>query len=114
MGSTYTSPPTNINGMPALSYDLTWTGSPVGTFSVQVSNSYAQAPGSNNTVVVLNAGSWSTLPASSFVGTYPVPAGTPGNGMLDIEAVGAAWIRLVYNYTSGTGTLTGVVAAKVF
>lgn len=110
MATSITGPATNINGMPAIGYDLTWTGSPVGTFDVQVSNSYSQDPEGN----VINAGSWTVLPHSSFQGTYPVPAGTPSNGFLDIEAVGSAWIRLVYNATSGSGNLTVIVAAKVY
>lgn len=110
MATSITSPVTNINGLCSIGYDLTWTGAPVGTFSVEVSNSYSQ----DNEGNVINAGSWTILPTSSFQGTYPVPAGTASNGFLDIEAIGSAWIRLLYNRTSGTGNLTVIVAAKVY
>lgn len=110
MATSITSPPTFIGQIPGLSYDLTWTGAPVGTFSVQVSNTYRQ----DSYGTVVNAGSWNTLPPSAFTGTYPVPSGTPGNGFLDVVGTEAAWIRLVYNYTSGSGNLTVVPAAKVF
>jgi hypothetical protein len=109
MASQIISPPTFIGQIPGLSYDLAWTGSPVGTFAVQVSNTYSQNPDGT----VKTAGNWNTLPTSSFQGTYPVPAGSSGNGMLDVVGTEAAWIRLVYNPTSGTGNLTVVPAAKV-
>lgn len=110
MATNIISPPTNINMLPGLSYDLQWTGAPVGTFAVQVSNSYSQNPDGS----VQTPGQWSTLPTSSFQGTYPVPAGSPGNGFLDIVGTEAAWIRLVYTATSGAGNLTVVPAAKVW
>ncbi len=109
MATTITGPATNIQGMPGISYDLTWTGAPVGTFQVQVSNSYFLNPEG----ALLSAGSWNTLPTSAFTGTYPVPAGTSGNGFLDVVGTECAWVRLVYTATSGTGTLTVFCAAKV-
>ena len=107
--STITSPPTNINLLPGLSYDISWTGTTNGTLEVQVSNTYAQA--SDGTV--LAAGNWNTLPEAAFTGTYPAPSGSPGNGFLDVVGTEAAWCRLVYTPSSGTGTMTVVVAAKV-
>jgi hypothetical protein len=110
MASSINGPPTNINGIPGISYDLVWTGTPTGTFQVQVSNSYSQDPEGNP----INAGSWNTLPTSSFSGTYPVPAGSSGFGFLDVVGTEAAWVRLQYTAASGTGTLTVIAAAKVW
>ena len=110
MASTITGPPTNINRLPGLSYDLLWTGTPTGTFAVQVSNTYSQSPDGKT---VINAGNWNTLPTSSFTGTYPAPAGSSGNGFLDVVGTEAAWCRLVYTPSGGTGNLTVVPAAKV-
>lgn len=110
MTSTFQSPPSNINRIPGMSYDLVWTGTPTGTFQVQVSNSYQQNPDGSVKV----AGNWQTLPTSSFTGTYPVPAGSAGNGFLDIVGTQAAWVRLQYTAVSGTGTLTVVPASKVW
>lgn len=110
MATSITSTPTNIQYLPGLSYDVSWTGSPVGTFSIQVSNTYQQA--SNG--AVLQAGNWSTLPTSSFQGTYPIPAGSAGNGFFDLVGTEAVWVRIVYNATSGTGNLTVVPSAKVW
>jgi hypothetical protein len=108
MATSFNGPPTNINGIPGISYDLAWSGTPTGTFQVQVSNTYAQAP--NGTVT--NAGNWNTLPTSSFTGTYPVPAGSSGNGFLDVVGTEAAWVRLQYTASGGTGTLVVLAAAK--
>jgi hypothetical protein len=110
MAAQIISTPTSINRIPGISYDLAWTGTPVGTFAVQVSNTYSQSP---DGLTVLNAGNWNTLPTSSFSGTYPVPSGSAGNGFLDVVGTEAAWVRLVYNPGSSTGHLTVVVAAKV-
>lgn len=110
MTSSFNGPATNINGLPGISFDLVWTGSPTGTFQVQVSNSYSQDPEGN----VIAAGNWTTLPTSSFSGTYPVPSGSGSSGFLDVVGTEAAWVRLAYTATSGTGSLTVIAAAKVF
>ena len=107
--TTVTSAASSINKLSGISYDLTWTGTTTGTFAVQVSNSYSI----NCEGAVINAGSWNTLPTASFTGTYPVPAGSPGNGFLDVVGTEAAWVRLVFTPSAGTGTLTVLAAAKV-
>lgn len=104
-----TSAPTYINQLPGISYDISWTGTTNGTFAVQVSNTYVQNPDGSTKV----AGNWNSLPTVAFVGTYPVPAGSSGNGFLDVVGTEAAWVRLVYTRSSGTGAMTVVVAAKV-
>jgi hypothetical protein len=109
MATSITGPATIIQMLPGISYDIVWTGTPTGTFQVQVSNTYSVA----NNGAVYNAGSWNTLPTSSFTGTYPVPSGSAGNGFLDVVGTEAYAVRLVYTATSGSGNLTVVAAAKV-
>lgn len=109
MATSITGPATIIQKLPGISYDISWTGVPVGTFQVQVSNTYTQ----NADGTPANAGNWTTLPVASFSGTYPVPAGSASNGFLDVVGTEAYAIRLVYTATSGTGNLTVVAAAKV-
>lgn len=89
-----------------VSYDVSWSGTtPVGSMSVQVSNTYSQnADGS-----VRNAGNWTTLVLSS---STPV-SGNTGNGFIDIDASAAYAVRLVYTRVSGTGTMNATVAGKV-
>jgi len=109
MATSITGPATIIQMLPGISYDIVWTGAPVGTFQVQVSNTFKIADNG----AIYSAGSWNTLPTSSFQGTYPVPAGTPGNGFLDVVGTEAYAVRLVYTATSGTGNLTVVACGKV-
>ena len=109
MASNITGPATNINGLPGISYDIAWSGTPTGTFTVQVSNTYTQDYEGN----VINAGNWNSLPTASFTGTYPVPSGSAGNGFLDVVGTEAAWVRLLYTASGGAGNLTVVPAAKV-
>jgi hypothetical protein len=106
MAASITSDVTIIDNLTMIGYDVSWTGSsPVGSMSVQVSNTYSQnADGS-----VRDAGNWTTLTLSSAA---PV-SGNSGNGFLDIDATGAYAIRLVYTRTSGTGTMNAKICAKV-
>jgi hypothetical protein len=109
MATSITGPATCIDKPTMLSYDLVWTGTPVGTFQVQVSNTYSQNPdGSTNA-----AGNWTTIPSTLFQGTYPVPSGSASGGFLDVVLTGASWVRLVYTATSGAGNLTVVPSGKV-
>lgn len=109
MASSITGIATIIQMLPGLSYDISWTGTPTGTFAVQVSNTYKQAPSG----LVTNAGNWNTIPQSAFQGNYPAPAGSSGNGFIDLVATESYAVRLVYTRVSGTGSLTVVACAKV-
>lgn len=97
---------TIITNLSVISYDVSWTGvAPVGTMSVQVSNTYSiNADGSER-----NPGNWTTLTLSS-----PTPvSGATGNGAIDVRVTGFYAIRLVYNRVSGTGSMQAVVNGKV-
>ncbi len=106
MAANITSKPTIIQKLSMIGYDISWTGtSPVGVMSIQVSNTYSEnADGS-----VANAGNWTTLTLS----TTPSVSGNSGNGFIDVDATGAYAIRLIYTRTSGTGTMSATIAAKV-
>jgi hypothetical protein len=109
MASSITGTPQMIQTLPGMSYDIVWTGTPTGTFQVQVSNTYQQA--SDGTVIA--AGNWTTLPTSAFTGTYPVPSGSASNGFIDVVGTEAYAVRLVYTASGGSGNLTVVASAKV-
>jgi hypothetical protein len=96
---------TIIQNLSQIGYDISWTGAPTGTFSVQVSNTYTQ----NGAGIVQNPGNWTTLTLS----TVPAATGSPGNGYIDIDAMSAYAIRLVWNPTGGAGTLNATICAKV-
>jgi hypothetical protein len=105
MTSSFNSAPTNIQQLSQIGYDIAWTGTPTGTFSVQVSNSYTQ----DSNGVVENPGNWTTLTLSSAV----TASGSAGNAYIDIDQLSATWMRLVYTAASGTGSLDAYVAGKV-
>lgn len=105
MASTLHSSPINIRQLSFVGFDINWTGAPVGTFSVEVSNTYQQNP--NGSVRV--AGNWTALTLSA-----PIAAtGAADNAFIDIDAISASWIRLSYNSTSGTGNLNATLSSKV-
>lgn len=94
-----------------ISFTLSWTGSPVGNFSVEVSNDYSVDSAGN----VKNAGTWvplTFLVNGSAVSTVAA-GGAAGTGFFDIDGVAAYAIRLVYDATSGSGTLNATVCGKV-
>lgn len=110
MATSIIGPPTNINGLPGISYDISWTGTPAGTFQIQISNTYQPTGNGSQTSV----GTWITIPSTLFNGTYPFPAGSSGNGFIDVVGTEAAWVRLQYTASTGSGSLTVVPAAKVW
>lgn len=112
MSANITSPVTIIQNLPGISYDLAWTGTPTGTFTVQVSNSCVL--NSDGTLSSTNPGSWNDLPSSSFNGNYPAPSGSAGKGFLDVVGTEAYAVRLIYTAATGSGSLTVLPAAKVF
>ena len=105
MSTNVTSFPTIIQNLSQIGYDISWAGTPTGTFSVQVSNTYSQ----NADGTVANAGNWTNLVLSEV----PSASGSAGNGFIDIDATGAYAIRLVYTAGSGSGTLNATVCGKV-
>lgn len=95
-----------IKKISMLSYDISWAGTtPVGTLSVEVSNTYSQ----NSDGSVRNPGSWTALPLSTSTDV----SGDTGTGFIDIDALGAYAIRLRYTFTSGTGLIQATIAGKV-
>ena len=108
MSADITSEAFHVQYLDNIGLQFDFTGSPVGTIEVQVSlNHTVDAQGRVKTV-----GTWATLPSSAFVGTYPVPGTTTSPGYLDIPLTSAAYMRVVYNATSGTGTLNVIAIGK--
>jgi len=105
MTFTVTSDVTIIQNLSQVGYDISWVGTPTGAFSVQISNTYSQ----NSDGTVKNPGNWTSLTLS----TTPTASGSPGNGYIDIDAISAYAIRLVYTPSSGSGTLQATICGKV-
>ena len=108
MAASITSPVSNIEFLDNIGVQLNWTGSPVGNFQVQVSLDYDQDNNGN----VINAGNWVAVvlqPGSSI--NAPTTLGSPI--VIDLNQLSAPWLRIVYNRTSGSGTLNAFVSAKM-
>lgn len=111
MAGNITSSPTLVPTVSQIAYQFSWSGtSPVGAISLQGSNDYKL----DATGAVANAGTWTTLTFND-AGT-PVQSiavtGNTGNGVIDIASTGLYALRVVYTFTSGTGTLTATINAK--
>ncbi len=100
-----TSQVTNIQFLDNIGVQLNFTGSPVGTFAVQISADHAQDAEGNVTV----AGNWIALTLSPA----PVASGSSNSIYIDMQQLSAPWIRVVYTKTSGTGTLNAFICAKM-
>jgi hypothetical protein len=100
---TRTSAVTNIQRMDSVGIQVDIASADaVGTLSVQVSADYDQDAQGN----VLAAGSWIELTSQA------IAAGQPSATYFNLPNLSAPWIRLVWTYTSGTGTITAAVTAK--
>lgn len=88
------STPTNIQYLDNVSIQLNFTGTPTGTFQVQVS---------------LDKANWIALSLSPTPGA----TGAAGNILLDLNGLSMPWIRVAYLSTSGTGTLDAYISGKM-
>lgn len=99
MGADITTDVTNVQFSDNLGIQVSWTGTaPVGEIFIQTSNDYT----------ALNAGTWSDL-------DFGVPitvTGNSGNHVISINQVPFVAIRLFYDRTSGTGTMTASLVMK--
>ncbi len=114
MSGSLTSAVTDIQFLDDIGYQFDFTGSPTGTFSVEVSANYSQDYNGN----VQNAGTWIPLTltywnGSAFVTgtTIPTSVGTPI--YLDLSLLSAPYIKAIYTSGSGSGTLTATITAKM-
>lgn len=80
------------------------SGTPTGSFQVQISADYKQDNNGN----VLVAGNWIDLTTAILA----VTAGSPAQLYFDLNQLSSPWIRLRYVRTSGTGTADAFITAK--
>lgn len=83
---------------------LDFTGTPNGTFAVQVSSDHLEDQEGN----ILVAGHWITLNLSPS----PAATGSANDIGIDLNQLGASYLRVVYTNTSSTGTLNAFVSGK--
>ena len=92
MASNVTGPSTNILYTDRVGFQIVYTGTPTGSFSVEVSNDET---------------TWQELTLSTAVSA----AGSAGNDFIDAET-SAKFVRLVYTASSGSGSLDVHITAK--
>jgi hypothetical protein len=93
MTGNLTSTPFNVQDLDNVALQLNFTGTPTGTFSVEVSLDYDPS--------VASSGNWVALSLSST----PAASGSANQILLDLSSLGAPWVRVKYTFSSGTGTL---------
>lgn len=108
-----TSPATVITGMDDIGYQFDWSGSPTGTFEIQVSATHNEDELGN----VITSGTWVPLLVTYWNGavfvnstTIPTSVGTPV--YVDCTQLSSPYIRCVYTNASGSGVLTATVCGK--
>jgi hypothetical protein len=104
MATSFTSAAVKIEYQDNVGFQLDWTGTPVGTFSFQISSNHTQDYLGNS----VNAGNWITLPVTPAI----TATGTANDAYVDLNQMSAFYTRFVYTATSGTGVLQGLVVAK--
>lgn len=104
MATSLTSAVVEIQQQDNIGIQLKWSGSPVGTFSFQVSSDYLKDPIGN----VQNPGNWIALPVDPVI----TAAGTPDDAYVDLNQLSASFVRVVYTRTSGVGVLNVLVTGK--
>ena len=101
MGGSVTGKWINVMGLRDFSFQALWTGTPTGTWGVDVSN---DGPADNTGLAPsLNLGATAlTLTAAM---TAANPAGSGSNFLFEFRDMAVAWVRFKYTRSSGTGTL---------
>ena len=100
MGASVTSDPFNVQGLDSIAVQFVFSGTPTGTFSVQVSGNY-------NTVTA--SGDWDDL----FLNPSMTASGASGTASTNIQQLAFLWMRLKYTRTGGTGSLDAYVSGKM-
>ena len=104
--SSLTSAITAVQMVDNISYQFVFTGTPTGTFTIEVSADYE--PGRSPNSEPANPGHWDTLPITPAL----LALGTDGSIFVDLNQMGAPYIRAVYSRTSGTGSVDIFITAK--
>lgn len=109
MTTTSTSLISNINTISAIGYTISYGAGSSGTFTVEVSNDYAPTQ-AGVVPSPADAGTWVTLPTTPAVAS----TGSAGTAFIDVVGTSAAWIRLRFTNTAGSGgTYSATLAGKV-
>jgi hypothetical protein len=97
-----TSVVTDLQSVLVASYQMVWTSTAVGTFSIEVSNSYENRAGTET-------GTWTVLTLDSAPTN---PAGAGGDTGVDLSQLPYRYVRLKYTNASSTGVLNAWIHGK--
>lgn len=92
--NTINSDATNIENLDNVGYEVSWSGTPIGTISVQCS---------------VDGNSYFDL---TFDPVLAQPAGSSGGYLINLNQVPFKWVRVSYTNTSGAGALTVKIIGK--
>jgi hypothetical protein len=105
MASSFTSLATNIQYYDNIGIQFLWTGTPTGTFDIQVSADH-QTDQNGNVIVV---GNWVSL----GVTPQPSASGSSGSWYVDLNQLSAPFVRVVYTASGGAGNATITIVGKM-
>lgn len=105
MVSNVVSSATNIQYLDNIGIQINYSGSSVGSFSVQVSADYLEDINKN----VLNPGHWVNLSLSPA----PTASAAASSIYLDLNQLSAPWIRVAYTAVSGSGFMSSFITGKM-
>lgn len=108
--NTFTSSVSSILYKDNIGLQYAFGGNPTGTLNIQVSNDYN--PGLPESAGGSNAGTWTSV-VQAAPNTLPVTVSSGTTSVaINMDMSCFAWLRTQYTNSSGTGTLTGIFAAK--
>lgn len=100
MSADVTSSVVEIKGINDLAVQLIFTGSPTGTFYIQSSVDYGINGASATWAAV------TTSPATISA------SGSGSNHLISLEGYSFPWVRVFYDFSSGTGSLDAYISGK--
>lgn len=86
------------------SIQVVWTGTPVGNFTIEISNDICVVGLTDPAENVVN---WTT-----YTGSTQAAGGGSGSFMWNLCEVGYRWVRLKYTKSSSTGTASAIWCGK--
>lgn len=108
MNATINSQPIQVYNVVNYSIQITFTGTPTGTFKLQASADQASNAVSSGNYSGTNAPThWTDITNSSF------SVAAAGNVMWNVDDPGYNWVRVVYTDASG-GASTALIASATF
>lgn len=110
MTSTVNSEGIDLNQTVLYSIQASWTGTPVGTLKLQISDDIVPVAASSTNPVGTNPAG-NVINWSDYTGSPSLVNG-PGNFVWNVSDVGYRWVRLVYTPSSSTGTLNATFSGK--